>query len=179
MLPSWRCPARAGGIEAAAEYDALLPVFGRIFGAEHPQTLKLRSNRAQHLATLGRHIECEVECAAVIQIATRGQGANMSLITTVARSGLVYALNGQGRHEEALAEAERADEVRRGLPEEWRRTSTGAVELSMAAALLGLGRVAQARTLAVAAHDACVSLFGPNHYRTAEALAFLDSVDGV
>ncbi|MFD4143095.1 hypothetical protein [Streptomyces sp. NPDC058572] len=35
--------------EAVTAYDALLPVFGRIFGAEHPQTLKLRSDRAQAL----------------------------------------------------------------------------------------------------------------------------------
>ncbi|POX41368.1 tetratricopeptide repeat protein [Streptomyces sp. Ru72] len=87
--------------EAVAEYDGLLPVFGRIFGAEHPRIMRLRSNRAQVLATLGRHAECEAECAAVMRIATRAQGPRMASIATSARNGLVYALNGQGRHKEA------------------------------------------------------------------------------
>nr|WSX75691.1 enoyl-CoA hydratase/isomerase family protein [Streptomyces sp. NBC_00899] len=51
--------------EAAAAYDVLLPDFGRVFGAEDPQTLKLRSDRARVIAMLGRHAESEAECAAV------------------------------------------------------------------------------------------------------------------
>lgn len=89
--------------EALTAYDALLPVFGRIFGAEHPQTLKLRSDRAQTLSTLARHAECEAECAAVARAAARGTGPEMLLIATAARNGLVYALNAQGRHQEAEA----------------------------------------------------------------------------
>ena len=135
-------------------------------------TTVARSGLVYALNGQGRHEEAEA-------LAREALAAQLSRgATVVLRSNLARGLNGQGRHEEALAEAERAAEVRRGLPEERRRTSTGAVELSMAAALLGLGRVAQARTLAVAAHDDCVALFGPNHYRTAEALTFLGRVDG-
>ncbi|GLW03415.1 hypothetical protein Slala05_70450 [Streptomyces lavendulae subsp. lavendulae] len=203
--------------DAVTTYDALLPVFGRIFGAEQPQTLKLRSDRAQALSSLARYAECEAECAAVARVAARGTGPDMPLIATAARNGQVYALtalgrhpeaealarealaahrvpdrftlvlrlalvrslNGQDRHEEALAEAERADELRRRLPQEQHRPEIGAVELAMATALHGLGRDAEARRLGRAAQDACRAAFGPDHRRTAEAEALLDRIDGV
>ncbi|MEV1077112.1 tetratricopeptide repeat protein [Streptomyces sp. NPDC050211] len=202
--------------EALAAYDALLPVFRRIFGAEHPGTLKLRSDRAQALTALARHAECEAECAAVAEAAARGAGPEMPHIVAAARNGLIFALNAQGRHPEAetlarealaahdvpdrftlvlrlglarslngqarheaaLAEAESADELRRSLPEEECRSETGAVELALATALLGLGRGSEARARVTAAHDACLASFGPDHRRTAEARALLDRVDG-
>ncbi|MFJ9357886.1 tetratricopeptide repeat protein [Streptomyces mirabilis] len=202
--------------EALAAYDALLPDFGRIFGAEHLQTLKLRSDRAQTLAALDRHAENEAECAAVARAAARGTGREMSLLEGAARNGQIYALNAQGRHpeaetlarealaahpvsdrltlvlrlglarslngqarhEEALAEAERADELRRSMSEEQRRPETGAVELAAVTALLGLSRGTEARPRAAAAHDACLAAFGPDHYRTTEARALLDRIDG-
>ncbi|MFE0332022.1 tetratricopeptide repeat protein, partial [Streptomyces sp. NPDC058960] len=84
---------------------------------------------------------------------------------------------GQARHEEALAEAERADELRRSLSEEQQgRPETGAVEPAVATALLGLGRVTEAHSRASAAHDACLAAFGPNHHRTTEARALLDRI---
>lgn len=200
--------------EALVEYDALLPVFRRIFGAEHPQTLKLRSDRAQALTALARHAECEAECAAVARAAARGTGPDMARLASAARNGLIYALNAQGRHQEAealarealaahrtpdrfglvlrlglarslngltrhaeaLAEAERADELRRGLPEEQRRPETGAVELAVATALLGLGRADEARPRAAAAYEACLTAFGPDHRRTVEGRALLASI---
>ncbi|MEU6366659.1 tetratricopeptide repeat protein [Streptomyces sp. NPDC046931] len=209
--------AQGRNAEALATHDALLPVFGRIFGAEHPQTLKLRSDRAQTLSMLGRHTECETECAAVARAAARGTGPEMALIAVAARNGLVYALTAQGRHpqaealaretlaahrvpdrftlvlrlglarslngqaryEEALAEAERADELRRSLPEEECRPEAGAVELALATAILGLGRHAEARTLAATAHHACLAVFGEDHRRTTEASALLDRIDGM
>ncbi|MEV6833987.1 tetratricopeptide repeat protein [Streptomyces sp. NPDC051133] len=87
--------------ESLAVYDALLPVFGRIFGAEHAQTLKVRSDRAQVLSSLARHAECEAECAAVARTAARGTGPQMPDIAVAARNGLVFAVNAQGRHTEA------------------------------------------------------------------------------
>ncbi|CAM5572944.1 hypothetical protein SALBM311S_03344 [Streptomyces alboniger] len=161
--------------EAVTAYDALMPVFGRVFGAEHPQTLKLRSDRAQALTALARYAECEAECAAVAEAATRGTRPEMPRIVTAARNGLIYALNAQGRHqearrspvrpsppiahrtgsvwscgsawpdglqgqarhEEALAEAERAGELRRQPAEEQRRPEAGAVELALATAFRG------------------------------------------
>lgn len=211
--------------EALAEYDALLPVFGRNFGAEHSRTLVLRSNRAQTLIPLARYAECERECAAVaravaraaVRPAARLGEPERSLMIAAARNGQIYAvnaqgrhpeaerlahealaahhtedrftlglrlglarsLNGQARHEEALAEAESADSLSRRLPEEQRRPETGAVELAMARALLGLGRGNEAHSKAAIAHDACVATFGPEHYRTVEARDLLDRVDGV
>ncbi|MEU6988691.1 hypothetical protein ABZ946_35695 [Streptomyces sp. NPDC046324] len=82
--------------DAVTAYDALLPVFGRIFGAEHPQTLKLRSDRAQALSALARHAECEAECAVVARVASRGTGPDMALITTAARNGQIFALTSSG-----------------------------------------------------------------------------------
>ncbi|MET9448546.1 tetratricopeptide repeat protein [Streptomyces cinerochromogenes] len=89
--------------EALAAYDEALPVFGRIYGADHWQTLKLRSDRAQQLAALGRHAECEAESAAVVRAATRGTGPEMRLVAAAASNGVVFALNAQGRHVEAEA----------------------------------------------------------------------------
>ncbi|MEU4356285.1 tetratricopeptide repeat protein [Streptomyces virginiae] len=94
--------------DAVTTYDALLPVAGRIFGAEHPQTLKLRSDRAQALTSLARHAECEAECAAVARIAARGTGPDMPLIATAARNGQIYALTALGRHPQAEALAREA-----------------------------------------------------------------------
>ncbi|MCX4454767.1 tetratricopeptide repeat protein [Streptomyces sp. NBC_01340] len=94
------------------------------------------------------------------------------------RLGLARSLNGQARHEEALAEAERAEELHLSLPEEHRRPGTGAVELAVATALLGLHRDTEARLQAAAAHDACLASFGPDHYRTVEARDLLDRIDG-
>ncbi|MER5753748.1 hypothetical protein [Streptomyces sp. NPDC002088] len=92
----------------------------------------------------------------------------------VLRLGLARSLSGQVRYKQALAEAQHADEVRRSLPEDQRRAETGAVELAEATALLGLDRSAEALLLAEAAHDACLTAFGPDHRRTKEAQVLLD-----
>lgn len=202
--------------EAVATFDAQLPVFGTLFGAEHWMTLKLRADRAQALMMLGQHAECEAECAAIARTAALSEGPEMQAIVMGALNGQIQALNAlgnypaaealacrtlathceldqftlllrlalalslntQGRHEEALAEAERADEVHRSLPPEHRGPETGAVELATATALLGLGRGAEARSLAAAAHDDCLALFGPDNIRTNQAQALLDRIDG-
>lgn len=202
--------------EALCEYDALLLVFRSIFGADHPRTLVLRSDRAQTLAALSRYAECETECAAVARTAARRVGRTVPSIAAAAHNGLIYALNGQGRHqeaetlaraalrgptgpsrldlvlrlglarslngqgrhEEALAEAERAAALRSHLPEGQQHPETGAVELAIASALLGLGRGTEARARTATAHDACLTAFGPDHHRTAEALALIERIDG-
>ncbi|MGD1222207.1 tetratricopeptide repeat protein [Streptomyces krungchingensis] len=201
--------------DALAIYDEVLPAVGKTFGADHWQTLKLRSDRAQTLASLGRYAECAAECAAVAQIASRGTG-ELQNVARAASNGLVFALsaqerhpeaeararealgahpepdrltlslrlnlarslNGQARHEEALAEAERALELRRSLPAAESRQETGAIELAVATALLGLRRGTEARLQAADAHDACLASFGPDHRRTVEAQALLDRIDG-
>ncbi|MGW6270107.1 tetratricopeptide repeat protein [Streptomyces sp. NPDC055060] len=99
-------------------------------------------------------------------------------LSLVLRLGLARSLNGQARHEQALAEAERAGELRRSLPEEERRPETGAVELAVATALLGSRRAGEARLQAAAAHEACLASFGPDHRRTIEARTLLARIDG-
>lgn len=202
--------------DAVGMYDALVPVFRRIFGAEHPQTLRLRSDRAQALSVLGRYAECEAECAAVAVAAGSGTGPDMAFVMTGARNGQIYALtelgryaeaealarqaiathrepdrfrlvlrlglarslSGQGRHAEALAEAQRADVLRGSLPQEHCRAETGAVELAAATALLGLGRGAEAQPRATAAYEACLAVFGPDHHRTRRARTLVDGITG-
>ncbi|MFF4541121.1 tetratricopeptide repeat protein [Streptomyces aureus] len=102
--------------EAVAAYDELLPVFRKTFGAEHVQTLKLRSDRAQTLPVLGRAAEGAAECAAIAEAAARGTGPEMRLLGAGARNGLAFALNAQGHHQqaesvirEALADHREAD----------------------------------------------------------------------
>lgn len=202
--------------EASAEFDALLPEFARVFGAEHVQVLKLRSDRAQALIPHGRYAECEAECAAVARFLAGRAEPEARMIATAACNGLVYALNAQGRFQEAeavardalavravpdrislvlrlglarslngqaryaeaLAEVEEVIRLRREQPGDDSRQETGAGELIVAVALLGLGYVADARARAVTAHDALYAAFGPNHYRTAEARSLLAHLDG-
>ncbi|MEV7614598.1 tetratricopeptide repeat protein [Streptomyces sp. NPDC089799] len=89
--------------EAVATYDAQLPLFGRTFGVEHPLTLKLRADRAQALNMLGRHAECEAECAALIETAARNASPEMAGVAMAAVYGRVQALNALGRYPEAEA----------------------------------------------------------------------------
>ncbi|MFI9808663.1 tetratricopeptide repeat protein [Streptomyces sp. NPDC052301] len=121
--------------DSVAAYDALLPVFGRIFGAEHAQTLKIRSDRAQALSALARHAECEAECAAVARIADRGTGPHMPVIAMAARNGLVFALNAQGRHTEAETLAREALAAHR-TPDRFALV----LQLGLARSLNGQGR---------------------------------------
>ncbi|MFF5343150.1 tetratricopeptide repeat protein [Streptomyces althioticus] len=194
--------------EAVALYDEAIAHFARVFGEGHPQTLKARSDRAQQLTSLGRHAECEAECAHVAAAAARSTDPEAAHVALAARNGQVFALtalgrhqeaealaraalaaapgmperfhlvlrlnlarslNGQGRHEAALAEAEHALRLHRGLPAAGQRAEAGAVDLAMAIALLGLGRGEEARVRAVVAHDACLAVLGPDHRRTVEA----------
>ncbi|MFI6874605.1 tetratricopeptide repeat protein [Streptomyces sp. NPDC050400] len=87
--------------ESIVTYDEALPAFRRAFGANHWLTMKLRSDRAQQLASMGRYAECEAECVAVAEAASRGAGPDMANLTAAARNGLIFALNAQGRHQEA------------------------------------------------------------------------------
>ncbi|GAA1413851.1 hypothetical protein GCM10009601_00500 [Streptomyces thermospinosisporus] len=208
--------AQGHSAEAVATYDEALVVFSRIFGAGHWLTLKLRSDRAQQLTALGRHTECEAECTTVAATAARGAGPEMARLAAAARNGLVFALNAQGRHqeaetvarealashtvrdrmslvlrlglaralngqarhEEALGEARGAEELYRALPEAERHPDQGAVELASANALFGLQRTDEARQLATAAQELCVSSFGPEHRRSVEARELLERMDG-
>ncbi|MFJ8164262.1 tetratricopeptide repeat protein [Streptomyces sp. NPDC096136] len=202
--------------EALDTFDALLPDFGRVFGAQHPMTLKLRTDRAQALNLLGRHDACEAECLDVMRTASLSATPETPFIVMAALNGRIAALNAlgdhpaveglareflatprepdqptlivllslalslhaQGRHEEALAAAERAGGVYRGLPPEQRGPETGAVDLAAAAALLGLGRGSEARSRAAAAHDACLAAFGPDNVRTVQARELLERTGG-
>lgn len=100
--------ARGRHAEALATYDEALSAFGRIFGSDRWPTLKLRSDRAQQMISLGQYAECEAECAAVAEAAGRGTGPEMSSLAAAARNGQVFALNAQGRHQEAEALAREA-----------------------------------------------------------------------
>jgi len=100
--------AQGHSAEAVATYDQALVIFSRIFGAGHWLTLKLRSDRAPQLTALDRHAECEVECAAVAATAALGTGPEMARLAAAARNGLVFALNAQGRHQEAESVAREA-----------------------------------------------------------------------
>lgn len=202
--------------EALVTYDEALLAYSQIFGGDQWLTLRVRSDRAQHLTSLGRYAECEAECAAIAEAMRGGTGPETNLLAAAARSGLAFALSAQGRHEEAeaiarealaalpesdppslvlrlnlarslngqaryedaLAEAQRAGKVYRAMPEGGRRLEEGAAELALATALFGLNRIPEARSQAVAAHDACLACFGPDHRRTVEARTLIERMDG-
>ncbi|MFF3885698.1 tetratricopeptide repeat protein [Streptomyces sp. NPDC001914] len=130
--------------DALAIYDEVLPAVGKSFGADHWQTLKLRSDRAQTLAELGRYAECEAECAAVARTASGGAG-ELQNVVRAASNGLVFALSAQDRHPEAEA---RAREALATHPEPDRLTL--ALRIGLARSLNGQARYEEA--LAEAEH---------------------------
>ncbi|WP_406281924.1 tetratricopeptide repeat protein [Streptomyces sp. NBC_00209] len=193
--------------EAVTAYDEALSFCRESFGPDHLQTLKLRSDRAQQLASLGRYAESETETEEIVRATADATDEDTRLVAAAATNGLAYALNAQGhhvraealardaltrmtethrvrlvlqlalarslngqaRHGEALAEATTAGELHRALTEGRPGPEAGAVDLAAGTALLGLGRVAEARARADAGHAACLAAFGPDHHRTQEA----------
>ncbi|MFE1440230.1 tetratricopeptide repeat protein [Streptomyces sp. NPDC058739] len=127
--------------DALATYDEALSAFSRIFGADQWLTLKLRSDRAQQMISLGRYAECEAECAAIAEAADRGTGPDMSLLAAAARNGLVFALNAQERHQEAEALAREALAAHRA-----RDRMSLVLRLGLARSLNGQGRHKDALT---------------------------------
>ncbi|MFF7337493.1 tetratricopeptide repeat protein [Streptomyces sp. NPDC008163] len=108
--------------EAVSEYEEALAVSREFYGAGHWQTLKLRSDRAQQLAAVGRHAECEAECEALVHATAGTTDEDLRLVAAAAANGLVYALNQRGQHvkaealaREALAEPSATPHVRRVL----------------------------------------------------------------
>ncbi|MFE5256564.1 tetratricopeptide repeat protein [Streptomyces coelicoflavus] len=162
--------------EALATHDEALPVFGRIFGVDHWLTLKLRSDRAQEMTSLGRHAECEAECAAVARAAVRGTGPEMARLAAAARNGQVFALNAQGRHQEAEALAREALAAHRE-----RDPMSLVLRLGLARSLNGQARHEDALAEARGAEKLHRSL--PDHQRLPETgaveLAFATALFGL
>ncbi|OKJ74834.1 tetratricopeptide repeat protein [Streptomyces sp. CB02460] len=94
--------------EAVSEYEEALAASHEFYGAEHWQTLKLRSDRAQQLAAGGRHAECVAECEAVVRATAGATDEDTRLVAAAATNGLVYALNKLGQHMKAEALAREA-----------------------------------------------------------------------
>ncbi|KAB2971022.1 tetratricopeptide repeat protein [Streptomyces sp. SS1-1] len=161
--------------ESAAECAAVADAAARGTGPEMAFLASAaRNGLVFALNAQGRHKEAEAHAReALAAHAARDRAA------LVLRLGLARSLNGQARHDEALAVAESADELYRALPSDLRRPDTGAVELVLGNALLGLGRTSDARHRAAVAHDACLASFGPEHRRTVEAATLLERIDGV
>ncbi|MGW1256365.1 hypothetical protein ACWD5Q_14615 [Streptomyces sp. NPDC002513] len=149
------------------------PAAARGFGPQMP-VVEAAARNGQIYALNGQSRHPEAETLARRALAARPVPDRFTLVL---RLGLARSLNGQARHEDALAEAERMGKLRRRMSDGERRPETGAVELTMAAAYLGLGRGTEARAQAVAAHEACLAAFGPDHHRTTEARALLARVN--
>ncbi|WP_442803411.1 tetratricopeptide repeat protein [Streptomyces pseudogriseolus] len=126
--------------EAVALYDEALPLFTRIYGGGRLLTLKARSDRAQALTSLGRHAECEAECAAVASAAAGSREPEARTVALAARNGRVFALSALGRHAEAEALAREALANVRGLPERF----VLVLRLNLARSLNGQSRHAEA-----------------------------------
>jgi tetratricopeptide (TPR) repeat protein len=144
--------------DALTTYDEALSAFTRVFGADRWPTLKLRSDRAQQMLSLGRYADCAAECAAVAEAAARGTGPDMARLAAAARNGLAFALNAQGRHQEAEAVA------RQALADHRERDRMSLVlRLGLARSLNGQGRHEEALTEARGAEQLYRAL--PDHQR--------------
>lgn len=172
--------------EALALYDGQLPVVSEVFGEEHRVTLKLRLGRAEVLNELGRYDESESECVAVCRAASR---AEMPYVAMDALAAQIRALDMKGDYPAVEAVARNilavhdgqdrfTVKVRFALAHALNAPETGMAELNEAAALFGLGRGAQDRPLAAAAHRDCLAFYGAEHPRTVQARVLLDRIDG-
>lgn len=127
-----------------------------------------------------RAFEMMGDFAAVEKLARGILGAHDGLdrYTVRVRLSLAFSLNVLERHEEALAETERAALLDRAFTPAERAPETGLADLNRATALFGLGRAAEARPPAAASHGDCLEVFGADHPRTTQARLLLDRIDG-
>ncbi|MFF3215576.1 tetratricopeptide repeat protein [Streptomyces sp. NPDC002886] len=161
-------------VESEAEFAAVVQLADRATGPDMPfRAAVARAGQAAALDQLGRHPQAEALARQVLATHHEPDLTRLGLRLTLA-----YTLSGQDRHTEALAEVQRADVLCRNLSQGDSRPATGAVDKAAAMVLFGLGRTAEARPRAVAAYDARLALFGPDHYGTCSAKALLDRIDG-
>ena len=85
------------------ERRAVLAVRERVFGAEHPETLRIRNSVASALSLQGKHAEAEQEYRAVLAIQERVLGAEHPE-TLRSRNYVAIALGGQRKYAEAEKE---------------------------------------------------------------------------
>ncbi len=171
-----------------AEAEAECAVVARTTDRGEDLSMALLTVSARHglvYALNGRDRYAEAEALASETIASQALRSGlltaprlMGPLYAILRLGLARSLTGLGRHEEALAEAERADELRRDLADGTGNRANGAGALIEATALLGLGRAREARVRAAAAHAEAAATFGTHHFRVAEARALLARIDG-
>ena len=90
------------------ERRAVLAVRERVFGAEHPETLKIRNSLASALSLQGKHAEAEQEYRAVLAIQERVLGAEHPDVLQSCAS-LALCLYFQKKLPEALAFLQRAE----------------------------------------------------------------------
>ncbi|MET7622392.1 tetratricopeptide repeat protein [Streptomyces sp. NPDC005408] len=124
--------------------------------------LSCLENLTEALCRQGRYEQAE---AITRGNQTRAEGDTAAALHCV----LVRSLNGQRRHEEALAEASRP------IPD-WVRTASGALDIGTATALHGLGRRSEAKATARQALSACEQFLHPAHPRTQEARTLLSRI---
>ncbi|MGW6983071.1 tetratricopeptide repeat protein [Streptomyces sp. NPDC054932] len=148
--------------EAEAEALDILRASTRIAHAIETWETELCTllNLAHALCELERYEEAEEIARGNLARAEGRWRASFNIV-------LVEILNGRGRHAEALAQA------REPMPSARRRSTTGALELGVAAALHGTGRHEEALDTARQALHACEQTLHPAHPRIKHARALL------
>ncbi|MCX5035024.1 tetratricopeptide repeat protein [Streptomyces coelicoflavus] len=153
--------------EAETEANGVLRELNQI--AHRAPVSALEINTLGHLAAVLYGLERHEEAEAVARgNLTRANGSAVAVL----HATLARALNGQGRHEEALTEVRRDD-----VPQP-PRYAAGYLDLVTAEALNGLGRREEAATSARRALTDCERELHPDHPRTPEARALLARVTG-
>jgi hypothetical protein len=90
LLRSRTGPAEAGDAAAARDqYAALLPVFERVFGAEHPDALTARANLAAWIGQAGNPAGARSQFAALLPVMKKILGL-MHSDTIAARNSVAY-----------------------------------------------------------------------------------------
>jgi tetratricopeptide (TPR) repeat protein len=130
-------------------------------GADHPETLTFRSNRAVMLSPLHRHEEAEAEFRTVLQTRIRALGPDHP-DTLATRTNLAIALRGRGEYVQAETELRAAlDGFTRVLGPD--HASTLATRNALLVTLLSRGQADAAEPEARAVLDARIQLLGPEH----------------
>ena len=93
--------ARTGQFrEAEAQYRALIPEAGQIFGAEEPNTLNLKMALARTLCVMGQYQEAEDKSRDLIRVLVRTLGRDHTATIFIWRN-LAFSLAGQGKYDAA------------------------------------------------------------------------------
>ncbi|CAM2006296.1 serine/threonine-protein kinase [Acanthopleuribacter pedis] len=161
--------------DARASLNLAHAMITTAFGTDHPQIPFVLNNLARNEVEAGFVARAEALFRAGIQHSLNHQRTS-EYLTAVLVAGLADTLSRQGRHAEALYQAESALGFLADIGHEdhWMFFQ---VQTTLGEALAGLGRFEEAEPVLREAYAGTVSRFGADHWKTGKARAALSRLE--